>query len=155
MFAEALNNLANVYSDWNKHNEAIPLYTRAVEVQRALLGPKHKNVAVSLRNLGINHQQLNHNAEALAAYQEAYEIFKEVLGKSHPDVKTLNQVILYLRGDPVQEALTNAVHKIKNIKIPLPKLRRKKAKTPQKLKLLSNEPMPPAPDDDSADEADT
>ena len=135
-FAEALNNLANVYSDWNKHQEAIPLYSRAVDVQRGVLGVSHRNVAITLRNLGINQQEIGQTAEALQAYQQALTILSTVLPRGHEDLVSLRRVINYLRGDRMQEVLASAVRRVRSIK--LPRLARPGRRAAHKLRLLGD-----------------
>ena len=49
--AESLNNLASLYIDQGKYEEALPHYLRALTIMEKLLGVEHPNVAASLNNL--------------------------------------------------------------------------------------------------------
>jgi tetratricopeptide (TPR) repeat protein len=46
-----LNNLAGLYESQGKHDEAEPLYERALAIYEKALGPDHPYTATSLNNL--------------------------------------------------------------------------------------------------------
>ncbi len=54
--ARSLNNLAMVYTDQGKYEEAEPLYQRSLAIEEKALGPEHPQVATSLNNLALIYQ---------------------------------------------------------------------------------------------------
>ena len=105
--ANSLNNLANLYLNQGKYEEALPLYLRALEIWENVLGKEHPNVATSLNNLAILYYSQGKYEEALPLYLRALEIFEKVLGKEHPDVaQSLNNLAyLYNSQGKYEEAL--------------------------------------------------
>lgn len=53
VFLVISHHLGNVFFDWKRYGEALPLYERALQIQKAALGDDHQNVAVSSRNLAM------------------------------------------------------------------------------------------------------
>jgi tetratricopeptide (TPR) repeat protein len=49
--AQSLNNLAGLYRDQERYEEAEPLYQRALEIAERVLGPEPPNTAKTLNNL--------------------------------------------------------------------------------------------------------
>ncbi|MEO1006851.1 MAG: tetratricopeptide repeat protein, partial [Cyanobacteria bacterium J06638_38] len=49
--ADSLNNLANLYTDQGRYEDAEPLYNQALAIYRQILGEQHSDVATSLNNL--------------------------------------------------------------------------------------------------------
>ena len=65
--ATSLNNLAILYDNQGKYDDAEPLYKRALAVTEEVLGPMHPDTATSLNNLAVlyNNQGKYDDAEPL------------------------------------------------------------------------------------------
>ncbi len=69
--------------------QAVPLLEKALATYRATLGPKHPEVARTLRKLGAELHLKGRYQEAEAAYLEALELCREIYGLSHPEIPTI------------------------------------------------------------------
>ena len=86
-YATALNNLATVYNDTGRYEDAEPLLEEALSIHRRVLGADHPNTAGSLNNLAALYRAQGRYAEAAPLYKEALEIVERVLGAEHPNTK--------------------------------------------------------------------
>jgi tetratricopeptide (TPR) repeat protein len=87
--ATSLNNLALLYDNQGRYDEAEPLYQQALELRRELLGDRHPDVAGSLFNLGGLRYNQGRYPEALDLFLEAEAIYLTTLGADHPDTQAL------------------------------------------------------------------
>ncbi len=87
-FSTALNNLASLYHDQGKHEQAEPLYQRALTIREKQLGPEHPDTAGSLNNLAALYHAQGKYEQAEPLYQRALAIAEEQLGPEHPDTAT-------------------------------------------------------------------
>ena len=62
--ATSLNNLAGLYHQQGKYNEAEPLYKRSLAIVEKALGPEHPQVATSLENYADLLRKTDRNEEA-------------------------------------------------------------------------------------------
>lgn len=62
--ATSLNNLALLYGDQGKYDQAEPLYKRSLAISEKAFGPGHPNVATSLENLAVLLVATGRRAEA-------------------------------------------------------------------------------------------
>lgn len=83
--AAALNNLATLYHDHEKHAQAAPLYQRALAIREKVLGPEHPDVATSLNNLAALYASQGQHTHAAPLYQRALAILEKSLGPEHPN----------------------------------------------------------------------
>ena len=67
------------------HQIALPLFARALEIRKTVLGPTHPDTAASLNNLAVLHKTMGEHAKALPLYVRALEIREAALGPTHPD----------------------------------------------------------------------
>jgi tetratricopeptide (TPR) repeat protein len=81
--AQAMTNLGRMYVCLDRHEEAEPLFGRALKVfqERAL----PSSAAVALNGLGMVRNAEGRHAEALAFLERALAIFEEVRGPQFPD----------------------------------------------------------------------
>jgi len=102
----SLNNLASLYYDSGRDEEAIPIYQEVVRIRERTLGPQHPQVAVSLNNLASAYVALGRYADAEALYLRSLGIRQEALGAEHPRVANAynNLASLYHRQGRFQEA---------------------------------------------------
>ena len=62
--AISLNNLAVLYSNQGKYNDAEPLYKRSLAIDEKALGPEHPKVATCLKNYAVLLRKMGRGAEA-------------------------------------------------------------------------------------------
>mmetsp|Transcript_3932 Transcript_3932/g.12098 ORF Transcript_3932/g.12098 Transcript_3932/m.12098 type:complete len:625 (-) Transcript_3932:93-1967(-) len=84
----ALHDLASLLSKRGRHEQAEPLFKRALEIWEDQLGPDHPDVAMALSNLGrlLQAQCKFDGAEPL--YKRAVGIAEKTFGPDHPNVAT-------------------------------------------------------------------
>ena len=86
--ATSLNNLARVYHQQGKYNEAEPLYKRSLAIVEKALGPEHPHVATSLNNLAELYRFQGKFVDAEPLYKRSLAIREKSLGPGHPHVAT-------------------------------------------------------------------
>ena len=105
--ATCLNNLAVVYSDQGRYDEAEPLLQRALETYRKLFGAKHLDVAMGLLNLADLCRQRKRYEQAKDYGQQALAMYQAILGPQHPDTALALLALAELyrdEGQPEREA---------------------------------------------------
>jgi len=102
----SLNNLADLYYDSGRDDEAIPLYEEVTRLREAAHGVNHPEVAVSLNNLASLYIGKGRYAEAELLYQRSLQIRTRALGARHPRVANAmnNLALLYHRQGRLAEA---------------------------------------------------
>ncbi len=91
--------LAQVYHDWGKYDDALPLYERAIAIREAQFGFDHPSTATSLNNLAELLRVMGQYGEALPLYERALAITEKQLGPDHPDIAaSLNNLAELLRA---------------------------------------------------------
>ncbi|MCI0388418.1 MAG: tetratricopeptide repeat protein [Acidobacteria bacterium] len=101
-FALSLNNLAVLYKDFGKYQEAEALFKRVLEMQGRMLGKEHPDFAKSLDDLGLLYEKLGDYRASEAFCGQAFEIRRVIFGERHPDfVESLKSLasIQYRKGD--------------------------------------------------------
>ncbi len=92
-FADALNNLAELYKAQGRYAEAEPLYKRSLVILKKVLGPEHPRVALGLNNLAGLYESQGRYAEAEPLYKRSLVIGEKTLSPEHPNVAaTLNNL---------------------------------------------------------------
>ena len=82
-----------------RHGEAEPLFTRAMEISRTVLGEAHPDYASSLNNLAMLYRAMGRHGEAEPLYARALEISRTALGEAHPDyAQSLNNLAALYRA---------------------------------------------------------
>ena len=71
--------------------EAERLYRRALQMDEALYGPDHPEVAINLNNLGELLRTTNRMKEAEQLYRRAIKIDEATYGPNHPEVANTHQ----------------------------------------------------------------
>jgi tetratricopeptide (TPR) repeat protein len=87
--AQSLNDLALLYSDQGKDEQAEPLYQRALAIRERQLGPQHPDTANSVWWLATLSERQQHYEKAASLYQQALSIFEYALGPQHPRTQNL------------------------------------------------------------------
>lgn len=83
-----LVNLANLYVNVSRYEEAEPLLLEGLERLRELKGDEDENVAICLNSLGNLMQHLKRYDEAGPYYEDALAAHRAILGEDHPYVLT-------------------------------------------------------------------
>ncbi len=81
---EAQNELAILYIDWRRHDDALPLLEYLAERRPRILGPTHIYALGSQINLANQYKTMRKYQEARAIYENVIEIGSTVHGESHP-----------------------------------------------------------------------
>jgi tetratricopeptide (TPR) repeat protein len=106
--AATLNNMAELYREQGKDEEAEPLYQRAIRIWEASVGPEHLSTAQGLNNLALIYSAQGKYGEAEQLHQRALHIREQALGETHPEVATsLNNlaVLASLQGNYLEAEL--------------------------------------------------
>ncbi|HEX8433720.1 serine/threonine-protein kinase [Archangium sp.] len=82
--AESLNDLAIVFQEMGKYEEARVRHESALALRKKVLGPEHYFVVASLNNLGTVLGALGKYEEARVAYTSALDLREKLLGREHP-----------------------------------------------------------------------
>jgi CHAT domain-containing protein/Tfp pilus assembly protein PilF len=83
-FATSLNNLAALYRDEGKYEEAESLYQRSLAIREKALGPEHPDLAGGLNNLADLYELEGKYQEAEPLYKRALTIQEKALGTDNP-----------------------------------------------------------------------
>jgi Tfp pilus assembly protein PilF len=86
--AQAINNLARALIAQGKHEEAEPLFRRALRVFETAV-ESGSNAGVALNGLGLVYNARELYAEAIPCFERALAIFERVHGPTFPDVATV------------------------------------------------------------------
>jgi tetratricopeptide (TPR) repeat protein len=90
-----LNNLALVYKDLDRHDDAETALVRSLAIKEAELGAEHPSVAPTLINLATFDRRRGDFAMADVRWQRAYRVRVAALGDKHPDVtRTLHDKLI-------------------------------------------------------------
>ena len=101
--AAVIVKLADARQAAEAHDEAVPLYERAVAIMEALRGADHPDVAILLTPLAVSYRGMKANDKAEQALARGLAIWEASIGPNHPMtvevVKRLALVRLVLRKD--------------------------------------------------------
>ena len=75
---------------------ALPLYRRALEGSKRVLGPEHPDTLTSVNNLAGCLVRLGDTASALPLFRGALEISERAIGPEHPSTRLIRDNIEYL-----------------------------------------------------------
>lgn len=85
--AATLDDLARVYFEQSRYDDAEPLHLRALEIRETMLGEDHLDVAASLHSLAVFHRDVHADYEtAEALFRRGLEIRERALGPEHPNI---------------------------------------------------------------------
>jgi CHAT domain-containing protein len=77
-------NLANLYVDQGRYDEAENLYNRSLKIEEAAYGPMDDGVALTIEHLAILYSMQGRHEEAGPLHLRAFDIFEQVFGADHP-----------------------------------------------------------------------
>jgi tetratricopeptide (TPR) repeat protein len=107
--AAELNQLAALYGDMHRIDDAAALTEQALAMFRNLYGENHLDVAENLVNLGAFRMQSGHIAQAPPLFEQATAIYRRLLPVDHPLVastltnhaRALDRMGLYGNAEPL------------------------------------------------------
>lgn len=91
--AITMNNLAVVYREQGRLDEAEAMQRRALQSQQDALGPHHPSIANTLKNLALVLERRGQPDAARDAAQRAHQLAKETLGHHHPQTKEIADIL--------------------------------------------------------------
>ena len=102
-----MNNLANFYREYGDYPQSLALQTKALERQKAVLGPDHPDTLLSMSNLALLHEARGDHAAALALSTETWKRRHDAFGSDHRDtlVSANNLATLYFELGQLAQAL--------------------------------------------------
>ncbi len=83
--ARLIQTMGEVYASLGLYEQSRPLFEKAVETRRRVLGPEHPDTLTSMDFLARNLERQGHGAEAEALARTTLEARSRVLGPEHPD----------------------------------------------------------------------
>jgi tetratricopeptide (TPR) repeat protein len=105
--AYSFNNLAMIYQDLRKLDEALIAQNKAITIYEAVLGVDHHLVASAYNNLATIFKDKGEYEKALDAQQNALHIFEIVFEENHPLIATCynNLALIYTNLVEYEKAL--------------------------------------------------
>lgn len=79
-----MNNLASLYADQSRYDEAEPLFVKTLEIRKRDLGEENKHTLASTTNLGVLYMSMKRFDDARAMFERSLPIKRRVLGMGHP-----------------------------------------------------------------------
>jgi tetratricopeptide (TPR) repeat protein len=106
--AYAYNNLAGIYQDMGRYENALNLYKQSLEIKLDLFEATDPLVATAYNNIATLYKIMGRYEDALLLYQQSLEIRLEQLGERHPDVGISfnNLATIYQAMGRYEEALS-------------------------------------------------
>lgn len=95
--ANPLNNLAILYMNQGRLNEALSSYQESAEIRLKYLGPQHADYGQSMNNIGLIYSKMGDFSKAEEYYLKGLQIRKQALGTEHKDyaASLSNLAVLY------------------------------------------------------------
>lgn len=104
--AQSINNLANLYYDHGKYQNAEPLFLEALNIRKKVLGIDHPDTATSINDLAELYNTQGKYEKAEKLYLQALAIREKIYGKEHQDTaRSINDLsVLYSAQGRYDEA---------------------------------------------------
>ena len=97
--AQAHFNLALIYSDTNRFDDALEAHQRALSLQLSLLGEMNENVAESYNHLGTIMGAKSDRGEALKYFRKALQIYRAIgAEQTNPDYMNVRRNIALIES---------------------------------------------------------
>lgn len=91
-----LSNLAVLYLDQDRANEAIPILETTLTMRKWLLGKSHVDVMANVYQLATLYDNQGYYKKAKFLYQEALSLFEENFGSHHPTTNLVRLKVLLI-----------------------------------------------------------
>ena len=95
----AMSNLATLYSGHGRHQDALAMHEKALELRRHLLPVNHPDNGAACMNAGVSYLASGDLLRALEFVREALRIFQATLPPSHPYVQRAQLLLRSYEGD--------------------------------------------------------
>ena len=86
-----MNNLAALYDELERYEDALAMQESALEFRRRVLPPGHPDIAVSLYNISLSYERAGDMRRATDCAREAVRIWKAALPPGHPRLKAAEE----------------------------------------------------------------
>jgi tetratricopeptide (TPR) repeat protein len=96
---DAMSNLAVTYCHLGRHQDALAMGERTLELWRRALPENHPRLGISCLNLGYNFVIAGDLLRALHFAREALRILQATMPPSHPHVKQAQELALLCEGN--------------------------------------------------------
>jgi len=83
--ARLMVTMGEVYWSLGLYSEAQPLFERALDTRRRILGPEHPDTLTTMERLARTEERLGKYPEAEKLMQASFDVRSRVLGPDHPD----------------------------------------------------------------------
>jgi hypothetical protein len=94
-----MSSLASAYSALGRHQDALVMGEKALELRRRVLPKNHLSTCISCLNVGVSYFKLGDLHRALPFAREALRMLQATLPPSHPHVKQAQQLVLHCESD--------------------------------------------------------
>ncbi len=101
------NNIAGLYTEEERYDEAIKYYLKAVAIYKKLYGGRHPKIAIFYNNMGQTYKDQGDYAKAKAYFLDAIAIYQEKKISMHPNLATFYDNLAGI--DELQEQYTDAM----------------------------------------------
>lgn len=91
--AYTLNSQGTVADAQGRHQDALALYQRALDIRRNALPAGHPSIATVLSNMAGAYRDLGAMTQARDSYSQAVAILREAHGDGHPDIADLEAAL--------------------------------------------------------------
>jgi len=98
--AQMMFTMGNVYEKLGLYSQSQSLLTRALEIQRRVLGPEHPSTLGTMQSLSDIYLHQGRYAEAETMLRDTLDTRRRILGPDHPDtLKSMNDLGLVLTAE--------------------------------------------------------
>lgn len=97
-------NIANLFKEQGKYDDALPLYERALKGREKEMGPTNPDTLLTVANLGLFYENQRKYAEAEPLFRRALRGMETQLGPTHPStLRSLNDLARLLEAQGGEE----------------------------------------------------
>ncbi len=100
----SMGNLAAMYSNLGRHQDAVVLQEQTLEFLRRALPENHPDIGISCFNIGSSYGRAGDFHRGFERAREALRILRAVLPPSHPHVKMAQELVRQLEVDIARRA---------------------------------------------------
>ncbi len=99
-----MGNLASIYSALGRHQDALALQEKTLELQRRVLPVNHPSIGTSCFNISFCYGQAGDFSLAIERAREALRTWQATLPPSHPLVEQAQQLVRKIEGNIARRA---------------------------------------------------
>jgi hypothetical protein len=94
-----MSNLASLYSAHGRHQDALVMNKKTLELRRRLLPANHPDIGAACVNAGACYLAAGDSHQALEIVREALRILQSTLPPSHPHIQKAQQLMCRCESD--------------------------------------------------------